>query len=145
MAGMYEQFKTSSDLEKSEGVWLDYGEFRVRVLRAGGSNKAYQKALDRAAKPHRKALALGAMDEATGAKIMVDVFVQHVIVGWQCMGEDGNWVDGIHSPTGTIEEANRDSIGKALRDLPDLFWDIRASAQNQALFRESIREANAGN
>ena len=40
MNTMFDQFETDPVLE-SEGIWIDYGAFRVKIARAGGANKKY--------------------------------------------------------------------------------------------------------
>ncbi len=59
---LYKQFGTDKNLETS-GIVLQYGEgVEIRIARAGGSNKRYQKSMTQRSKPYRRAMAKGDPD-----------------------------------------------------------------------------------
>lgn len=159
---MYKQFKTDDQLER-KGVWLDYGTFKVLVARSGGSNMKFQKLLDSLMKPYKRQIEAESLPEAKGQEILRTAFVRSVILGWEvAVNEDGDAIEdendlpvdweertmtvGLHSPDGGKPITfNEENVTKALTALPDLFIDIRQQSGRAALFKEDIREAEAGN
>lgn len=141
---MYKEFKTDIKAE-SEGVILDYGTFRVRIGRMGGSNTKYLAAVARASQPHRHAIQAGTIAPDTAEKMMLGIMASSVILGWESQNNDGEFVPGVYLPDGQIEPYSQDAVTRALRDLPELYKDIRTQAQNVNLFLEHIREVDAKN
>ncbi len=153
---LYSQYTTNSNLEKT-GILLEYGfnskglPICIRIARAGGSNAAYQKAMETKVKPYRRQIQTETIETEQLQKLIKEVFCATVVLGWEnveapvldtegkpTLGEDGN----------PVMEALPFSYKNALRlftDLPDLFSDVQDSAQRAALFRAEIRESNAGN
>lgn len=137
---LYKLFKTDEDLEK-EGIWIEYGSddegapVRIKVARAGGQNTAFSKALEKATRPHRKALQTGLLDDKTADRLFKNVFADHVVLGWE----------NVTNSAGENLPFNRENVLKLFEDLPDLFTDLREQAANVALFREEIREEDLGN
>ena len=78
----YAAFETSKSLE-TDGIFVDYGTFRVRVARAGGSNRRYQTLLEQKARPHRRAAALGTLDQDIADRIVAEAFAEGVIRDWE--------------------------------------------------------------
>jgi hypothetical protein len=132
---IYKKFKTSETAE-SEGVELDYGESgRIRIARAGGSNKAYLRAIERINRKYKRQLQLDIMDDAVVRAMMVEVYADTVVLGWEGVcGEDGQPL-----------KFTRDNVVKVFTDLPELFKDVFEMANNIALFKTSIDEAEAKN
>lgn len=141
------QFVSDSDAE-TDGVWIDYGDFRVRLARAGGSNKKYMRALMKAAKPLRGR----DQDFETLHRIERDLLADYLIKGWQTK-VDGQWQDGIepleqfaameHNQHGLIQPA-RQYFKQILEALPDLSADLQQAASAQSTYRKELEEA-AGN
>lgn len=142
---MYDQFKTDPQLESREGVILDYGDFRVTVLRAGGNNKAYQRALETKTRPYRRAIQTETMSPERSLQVLREVYAEHVVKRWEVKNEDGEWVEGVEGPDGDILPANPDNILRVFNDLPDLFMDIQEQANKVGLFRAAVQEAASGN
>jgi len=140
---MYKAFKTDEQLER-EGIVLDYGEFRVTIARAGGANKRFERVLDLKTKPYKRAIQTETLDNKRGLEIFQEVYAEAVVLNWE-VKENGEWRQGIELPDGTIGEFNKDNVLMTFRNLPDLFRDIQEQAGKSALFRQSIREAEAGN
>ncbi len=141
---MYEQFQTDTSLER-KGIVVDYGEFRVTIARAGGSNKKFAKVLDAKTKPYKRAIETDTMDQERGNDILKEVYAIAVVLNWEIYGENGEWTQGIEGPDGEILEFNSDNVYQTFKNLPDLFVDLQMQAQKAALFRASIQEAEAGN
>lgn len=141
---MYENFSTDAQSEQ-EGVWVDYGQFRVRLARAGGANKNYQKVLERESRPFRRAIATDSLDSEVAANILRKAYAKAVITGWETKRDD-EWVSGIEQP-GTDELAafNRENVERVLKDLPDLFVDLQGQASGIAMYRAGLREDSGKN
>jgi len=141
---MYDTFSTDKQSE-TEGVWVDYGQFRVRLARAGGANKNYQKQLERISRPYRRAIATDSLDPQVASGILKKTYAKAVITGWEVMRDD-EFVSGIDQPD--IDEPapfNEENVLKALTDLDDLFLDLQSQASGIALYRAGLREDAAGN
>lgn len=142
MKGLYNTFKTNEQFE-TEGVWLEYGyldddeskPIRIKIARAGGQNKAFTKALEKATKPHRKALQAGMLDDRIADRLYKGVFAETVVLDWVNVTDQ----DGIGL------EFTKDNVLKVFSDLPDLFVDLREQAGNVSLFRDEVQEADLGN
>ena len=149
MGSMYKQFKTDNEVENS-GVWLKYGDFRIKVARAGRGNKQFVKTVERETRPFRRAIQNEALTPEQDVKIMQEVFVDSVVLNWEVkVGEDENgepiWEQGIESPEGDTLPYNRANVLKTFKNLPDLFLDIQEMASKMSLFRSDILEEEAKN
>lgn len=151
----YSSFKTSENCELS-GIWLEEPEFRVRLARAGGRNKAYAKSLERHFRVHRRAVKMGKLDPAVAVPLMADVFIESVIKQWQVnTGEVDEatgeviYADGIHNPhTDEVEEVTPETI-KATLLHPDfgdeIFGYIQEVAGDVSLYLEDVAEEDVKN
>lgn len=137
---LYKLFKTDENLE-TDGIWLEYGQnekgepIRIKIARAGGHNSAFSKALEKATRPYRKAIQTGMLDNKTADKLYKEVFADTVVLDWI----------NVEGPDGKPMEFKRENVLKLFEDLPDLFADLREQANNVALFRDEVREADLGN
>lgn len=141
--GLYSQFQTDSDLEKT-GVVIDYGSFRVLVARAGGSNTDFMRVLTAKTKPHRRAIQTDTMDPKLAQAIEREVFAETVIKDWETEA-DGGWVRGIESPDGGLLDVTVDNLVRTFENLPDLYTDLKEQANKVALFRKKELEEDAKN
>lgn len=144
---MYKQFKTDTDLEK-QGIVLDYGTFRVRVARMGGSNKKFVAQLEQRTKPLRRAIQADTVDRTKLIDVVREVFVDTVILDWETnVGTESfpDWKQGIEAEDGSLLEFNRENVLDALRNLPDLYDDLQEQAGKAALFRAAALEDEAKN
>ncbi len=137
---LYKQFKTDNSLEK-EGILLEYGEnskgkpITIRIARAGGANKAYEKRMEIRVKPYRRQIQNEIIETALVEKIIKQVYAETIVLGWENV-EDEN---------GNDMEFSVENCLKLFDDLPDLFRDIQEQSQRAALFRQEVREADAKN
>ena len=137
---LYSQFKTDANLETS-GIWLEYGTtddnkpVRFKIARAGGSNKAFLKAIEKATRPYRKALQNNMMDNAVADRLFKDVFAETVVLGWE----------NVKGPDDQLIPFSKANAIQLFTDLPDLFNDIREQANQASLYREELLEADLGN
>lgn len=142
-ASVYGAFKTDKDLERT-GVWMDYGGFRVKIARSGGSNKPYLRLLEAKLRPYQRAIKTETIDPDLAEGIMYEVFAKTVIVGWETKVDD-KWVAKLQTLDGKLVNASPEAIVTVLKALPDLFSDLQEQSMKAAIFREEIRDANAGN
>lgn len=141
--GMYAIFKTDEDLEIA-GIWIDYGDFRIRIASAGQGNKKYVRYAEKALKPVRRAMQAGALSNERSLAIMSEIFAKTIVLDWQ-VKVDGDWKTGIESPTGEILPFNEETVRKVFEDLPNLFIDIQEQANSIANFRKMEMEEDSGN
>lgn len=135
MANPYAQFKTSTNHE-TQGVWLEEPMFRVRVRRAGGSNTAYTQRGEKAFRPYRRAIANNSLDAKLMDRILREIYVDSVIVGWSVRDTvDGDWQDNkMHGIDGAVVEYNRENAMAVLEAVPELWSAIRDQSSNITLF-----------
>ncbi len=141
---MYDKFKTNSDLEK-EGVIHDYGDFRITIARAGGSNSSFVKMLEAKSRPHRRAIQTESMDSVLADNILRETYAAAVILNWEVKNEAGEFEEGIEAEDGSILPFTTANVSDTLKNLPDLFKDIQEQASKAALYLQSIQELEAGN
>lgn len=149
MAGPYELFKNDENLE-TKGVELDYGDFRITVARAGGTNKKFPKTFEAKTRPYRRAIAAGTLDPEVDRKVMAEVYADSVVLGWarNVKNEDGSVTvkNGvIPGPDGEDIPFTKANVIKLFMDLPDLFADVVEQAGKIGLFREDEKEVDAKN
>lgn len=141
--GMYDVFETDENLE-TDGIWLDYGDFRVRIASAGQGNKKYVKYAEKALKPIRKAMQAGALSNERSIAIMSDIYAKTIVMDWETM-QDGSLVKGVEQRDGSIGPVNPEVVKQAFLDLPNLFIDIQEQANSISNFRKAELEEESGN
>ena len=117
MGRLYETFKTNEELEAQKGVVLDFTHFRVTILRAGGANKKYAKALDRKTKPLRRVIQNEQLDNDTANNLLRQLYAETVVVNWET-NVDGEWVQGIEGPDGELLDFTRENVLMTFGNLP---------------------------
>lgn len=154
-ANPYASFTTSESFE-TQGIWIEEPAFRVKVARAGGKNKAYEKIIDKLFRKHRRSIKMGNISEDVAGPLLAEAFVQTVIKGWEVnTGEvdtktnETIWKPGIHDPeTGEVVSVTPDAIKATLlhpKFGKDLFGYLREQANNSALFLEDVAEVDTKN
>lgn len=137
---LYSQFKTDGSLEK-EGILLEYGTtadgkpISIRIARAGGANRQYEKRMEAEVKPYRRMIQNETIENAVIQRILKKVYAETIVLGWE----------NVQGPDGKDIPFNVENCMKLFEDLPDLFRDIQEQSQRAALFRAEIREADAKN
>lgn len=140
---MYDKFKTDESREIN-GILLDYGDFRVRIARAGGGNKRYAKVLEAKSRPYQRAIQTETINFELQMKILQAVYAEAVVLKWETL-VDGEYKDGIEGPDGKLLPVTVENIVATFEALPDLFSDIRAQADRVALFRADLLKDQAKN
>lgn len=133
-----DSFKTSPKLE-TEGVLLELGNTRIRVARAGGSNQKYNAAMERISAKHQRAITHGLLENKQAMAILHEVYADHIILDWETRENDEvPWQEGIEGPNGDIIPATKENIIATFKELPDLFLEIKSTAESIQFFRQSI-------
>lgn len=156
--GLYDSMKTSPRLE-AEGIWLDIDHTRIKLARAGGKNTKFIVAAEKIAREHKRAFDL--MGEEQGRKLFSKLFAEVIVLDWLTRDESGTldedgdsvgtefegakYVRGISGPEGEVIEYNVENIMKTFSDIPDLLKIVKETAEDSALFRQSILKGIEGN
>lgn len=145
--GMYDTFETDQSLE-ANGVWLDYGDFRILLASAGQGNKNYVRYAEKKLKPVRRALESGALSNERSQALMADIYSKTIILAWETMrGEDdkAKMTSGIESKDGKLLPFNEANVEATLLALPRLFMDLQEQAASLANFRKGELEEEGKN
>lgn len=140
MNNLYKQFKTDDNLEVT-GVDLNYGEnskgqpIIIKIARAGGANKKYQKTLAALSRPHRRSIQTESLPVEKSDELLRKAFAQAVVLG----------MTGVEDAEGQPMPYSEENVEKLFKDLPDLFADVREQANSSAIFRAEVLEATAKN
>ncbi|MCE6993053.1 hypothetical protein [Dyadobacter sp. CY323] len=132
---IYKKFSSDTDLESNAGITVDYGDFKITIKRAGGSNKAFGKLFNDKIKPYRLMMQAGNMDDAAALRILAECYAETVVIGWE----------GITDEKDKKIPFNRENCIKVLTDLPELFGMIQDEANRASNFRKAETEAEAKN
>lgn len=131
---VYEMFETDKETEEN-GLDLDYGDFKIKIARSGGSNQKYNKVLEQLTKPHRRAIQTETIDVNLLNDILKEAHAKAVVLGWENVTDrDGNLI-----------EFSSENCYKLFKDLPDLFEDVKDQAAKTGLFRKEVVEVAVGN
>jgi hypothetical protein len=139
--GIWDRYKTDESLE-TDGVWNNYGDFRVKLARAGGKNLRYQQALERHQKKNQKRR--NKVTNAEAIAVATDLMVTHCVLGWQTKVGD-EWKDGIEQPDGSLKPCTRENVLEILEALPDLRTELLVASDDMDAFRADAIEEDAGN
>ena len=163
--GLNDSFGTDVKSE-AEGTWFELdGETKVRLRRAGGGNKDYDKLHSQLLQPHMRRLRLAGGNkippglEEPLKQIQRVCYARAVIVGWQTK-IDGQWCDGIEpyelndegSPVAVKLEGaegllnvTEKNLTKLLEDYAEAFVVIQELCGDATSFKEEVLEAMEGN
>jgi hypothetical protein len=145
---IYEMFATDKNLEKT-GVWLAFGPDgkygRFHIARAGGANTRYAKALEAKTRPIRKSIETGTLDNDEGEAMMLDLYVETVILGWENVRARPTAEQQLNNEPGDLIPYSRAAAKKLMQEVPDLMVEIRGYATNFTNFRGKQIEEDSGN
>jgi len=127
-------FETDGNLE-TEGLWLDYGDARIKIARAGGSNKRYEKRLEVLSRPHKRLMKADRMPLREMNKLLKQVYAESVVLGWE----------GVTDREGNVMPFSAENCIRLFDDLPDLWEDVLEQARNSAIFRREVLESDSKN
>ncbi len=137
---LYENFATNKDRELG-GVAMEYSANKdgtiptFTVTRMCRSNTRYNKRLEAATKPHRRAIQLETMDNNLAEKISMQVFVDTILLGWS----------NIQGRDSKVIPFSKSAAIVLFTDLPDLYDDLQMRASKASEFRDEVMEEEAKN
>lgn len=133
-------FKTDKRIE-TKGIEVDYGTSIFTIARAGGSNKAYKKALAKALKPLRAAIEAENIDDDRAQPALIKAFAENCVLGCKVIVE-GKEVDGLEGASeGEVIPFTVENVIKLLTELPELYRDLLDKALSRKLFLEDVEAA----
>lgn len=129
-----------TDMTKEvEGFWHPVNKkISIKMARAGGANLAFSKAMELKTRPHRKrggAFEGDEVDVELANELMKEAFAETIILDWK----------GITTKDGKRVAYSPAAATKLLKDLPDLFIELRDAAGSAANFRLEDIKADVGN
>lgn len=129
-------YNTNQEKEKS-GILVQFDGFRIFAARAGGSNKEFLAAM-------QKALAdvdVDSMPEETReemlAPIICRVYAQTIVKRWQTETEDGVYEDGMCLDGESLVVMNEDDVTNTLLRFNEIFQKLAAVAGTKNPYLES--------
>ena len=132
----HDLFGNNEEVESKIGVIVDYGHgVKVHLLHSGNSNTKYNRLLVDRLKPYRRQMNNESMDEALAARIMAEVYVDSIILGWE----------GVLDLESNPVPFTRNEAVAHLVAYPKFFRAIQRDAADEASFRMEQREADAKN
>lgn len=134
MTDIYKMFSTAADLEK-EGVWMDFGDFRVCVSRAGKGNDRYVAKMMEVQRKYKQQLQRQTLTPEQHDEALRRVYADCIVTGWR----------GVTDRNGKKLPFNSDNVFTLFTELPDFFETIREFSENFANFREQELEDTAKN
>lgn len=120
-----ENYATDHTLEASSGVWIDFGDRRFLILRAGGANHRFTRRIGEMIRPLRRQIANGTVDPDKLRKIYWRVYAEAVVKDWDGIKSGGNPVPYSAEAGYAFFEA-----------FPDLFEELRVYADDMSTFAE---------
>ena len=136
-------FETDKSVE-IEGIVVEYAPgVEIKIARAGGGNKKFAKTMSRLAKPHRRAIQTDAIAEETLNHLFIKAYAATIILGWKGLTKD--LITHKEEDAKVELTFNLENAEALLTEQPNLFTDIQRTADNIALFRAEINEADSGN
>lgn len=129
-----ESYITDKEIESQEGIWLKFpNDRKIHVLRAGGGNSKYARYFNSAIKPYRRQMDRGLLDPEKSNEILVDVYVETVILGWS----------GIKDVNGNEIPYGKGVAREFFTAYPELFNDVVSFAGDAALFQNEQAKETA--
>ena len=135
MKNIYEMYETNAELE-AEGFWHYVNpKIAFKLARSGGANTAFQKAVEKKTRPHRRAIQNDEMDTELANELMREAFAETIVLGWKGVkGKDNKEIKW------SVAQAR-----KMLKELPDLFAELRDAAGQASNFRQTEMDDDLGN
>ena len=136
-------FETDKNIER-EGVIVEYAPgVEIKIARAGGANKKFAKIMQRLARPYRRAIQTDSIDEKILTGLFITAYAAAIILSWKGFTKD--LITHNDADADVLLDFNLENIEAVLHAQPDLFADIQKTADNIAIFRAEILEADSGN
>ena len=147
MSSVRRLFSTDRQREIN-GVEVTIGDAFFTLARAGGDNKAFIKALEKYARPHRRAIQLEAVSDEIATEIVHRTYAETVVKNWSGLDESDLIMDGSQVDEGKVYPPLPFSAANCLKLFkaqPDLFMALKAAADDFTNYRQVTREADGKN
>lgn len=145
---LYHRFITDKALELG-GVEKDFGDFKVLLARAGGSNDDYGRVMQELFAPYQQIMDLGEMSDEEASKIWAAVYARTVVKNWvfkEGKGKDAVWVNGLgRGDDGNVIQATTENITELLQSAPELFNEIKFYSERRETYVLKSLQAAAKN
>lgn len=122
-------FATDLDLEE-KGVWVEIGDGGSLLIARIGNPK-YNEHVRRTAKPYKRQVRQGTMDEKLSAKLLNESMANTILLDWK----------GIEDDKGKPIKYTVEAAGQLLNDLKDFRALVFELATEQQTFRRQEMEA----
>lgn len=127
MSKMSDAYRVDPELESKTGVRLEFqGPCWITMKRAGGNNRAYQRAIQELTKPVRRQITNETIDPDKLNEIYIRAYARAVVLGWE-------EVTDLEDNALAYSEAN---FLKAMQLYPDLWEDVQREATKLTNFRK---------
>lgn len=115
-----------------EGRWVSISGKEFLIRRAGGANKKYTMAVQRALSQRhiREAVRKGTLDPEESDKIMRDMYAKHIVIDW----------NNVNDSEGHPIPYSPEAFVAFMQTVPELFSYIQGCAQDYELFLEEEAE-----
>lgn len=144
MGSMYQMFAMDKNVERT-GVYIEFGDFRIKIARAGGANENFRKVMQIRSKPVKRLIQTETITDKQANELMMGVYAQAVVLTWETKDKNGNFVTGIESEDGKLLDVTEENIVNTFRALPELYEEIVQAANRISLFKKVIDEADLKN
>ncbi len=135
--GTYGSYETDKQLEKN-GIMLDLGESGTYIVaRSGGANKKYSELVRKLTQRYRRQIANGTLSIDIADRITIEAFSKTILLGWVKKDVNGCEYD-VTGEDGNPLPYSTENAKKLLTDLPDLFADIKACADEATGYRMEV-------
>jgi hypothetical protein len=143
-SSIFKSFATSKLAEKN-GIWVDYGDVKFLVSRAGGTNTDYLELLKAKTRPFRHQIDRGTLSAAEDDRVTREIYAEAIIKDVQVKGDDDVWVQGVPTAKGEVVPFTRGAVLTLLTDLPEMFRDLRVMANDVQKYLEAEESADLKN
>jgi hypothetical protein len=143
MTNPYAAFDMDADKERN-GVYSEFGAFRIKIARAGGKNIPYSGIRETLTKQHRRAIQTETLPQHIQDALNSELAAKALVKAWDVDENYGltdevsgaalpaKWVTGkMHDPeTGEIVEASTDLYVKTFIKFNDLYGQVAGFASD---------------
>lgn len=134
----------TSELLETQGVWLDFEGFSIKVARAGGANKAFEKAYNAKMKPLLTLSRGNLMNIPTDRqhKVNMECWAEHVVLDWtvvEILEDDGSLEIEQDVP------CTYENVVEFFEEYPEVFNEVVSYSGNYRNFLQSLVDAVVGN
>ena len=142
MSGPWAQFKTDRAKE-TEGTWVDFSGFRLKLRRASNVNKAFSKAYSEGfLRRFAKELDSDTLDDEIALPVLAAIYGETIVSDWDAPGCKPHHLPG---PDGKPLAYSPEAAAAMLADLPEVLRIVQQQAGRLATFLAGEIEADAKN